>query len=1489
MAGYPGEDMEMPQKIIDALQTQPLSYLTPKDGLASLINAPLTSQIPLDKSAFTSTLFSDYARNDESSMTHEDRTSFKLEDDDILGDESTIVYKRPSNIKHFNPSNNSPDDLYEGLSQTAKEYLVASNPQIKTNDIILNDPIERQNKRNLEDISNTSLNLSDNKNTGKKFKTASGVTMNQTDFGEQYLQDLEELLKLINIEPVEGKKNMEYWLNITEDKDILNDESVRKLLMILRNIIKVPHMWNKMDVENLSSILSLMADNIELVENSSLFSTNKSTLKSIAYMSISVIFTVLLMNNDSRKLHLERYILLPIEFLTISLEEIKEQNQLKNPVGTDITLMQESIRSFPDYIRNRPYLDEGLLTKLVYFFTELIMDSDVELTNDISTQHAWESIKLTSTDIVISLFEKVPMQREFILDELLANCDKMSNRRIHRKLHKIDKETYITHFTTAVVSMIENVNCYNFCIAQVAQPEIDLSIITSKLQEQEGILDTFIDHINNTILDRVFENTTKYRHVLENFVADLVALVKLPNWPVSVNLLTSLTRKLLGVFDSYSRKSSNIETICLQLISQIECEIYEITCNTRPNEANNLIKLYNYPDNLPQFLESFKKCIYFVTSSNSRKSTGQFLWCMKVTCLLKIETHMKDADEQAVKVKDLVQNEILNIHSSEACSDEIVNVVNLKEDYCSVLHVSDLLTLYEPCLELIISIIGKNKIKLKSTAIKCLSTLARKDKSILSNPLVNTTINELLTESTASSIKDAILDLIGIGSSYVQFYRQINSNYDNDSVTIRKHILKINDHIYRESKDLRTKIFVASRVLMKIEDEEDILIDMAREILLQNWILDINDLESETESLQSVSSNVVDVLAGVAGSSEKCTELFELFLNFYILNKNFHANEDIQMFIRVLNGLTDILVHKIIELQSIESIEHVITIERQNYLKLLAIFADCNTPLITREHILGLYPYLLVDQNSELQYYILHVFGKSIKKHVNFKPKFLHDLETSLLTKLAKMNVRELEEAIPLAWHIASQRNDTTRITKACSSCLILLNPYVNKCGKEPELIRPDGKLQRLIYLSTGFARFCPFSLEENKIAFLQESESLSEYIAKCLLVFSKHNIHHTIRRVSIKNLTKLCGAYPRLFNSKHILKVLDNEFHSSHLDIQLVILESLYDFFLLEEQKSVKQSGINGSFSSKSKSTPETMGKRKKESLNDGICAALVTRFLKHILTICRLPDLKKALVSVRLLKLILKCGYVNPSHCIPTVIALIGSKDKYMKHIASTIFIEIFEKHESLVYNSIPKGIQLGIEYAISVDEVNYYRCYDFLADLQDILSDSKQHASRFSKSINRALNSQISSALESHCDLNKMQGILFINNNISQVEFANQEDFVSLLRIIDLTAEQLRDFIIDEIETGNKTQILKYSIVIQLSLIEIKDYLLEQYGLKDDILALDYTEKSELKHRLLPTIKSLPHSYTEITEKLISLLDDRELSSKFLSEDSKLRLEL
>ncbi|SMN19854.1 similar to Saccharomyces cerevisiae YDR180W SCC2 Subunit of cohesin loading factor (Scc2p-Scc4p), a complex required for loading of cohesin complexes onto chromosomes [Maudiozyma saulgeensis] len=1481
MANFPGEDNnDVPKRIVNAISMRPINHLIPKDDIIMLNNSHMRASINLKKEISKDIFEQDEMTNmikSEISETAEISNSSPLE----------MKFRYPQNIKLDEETDLKGQlNLLKDLSPITLQYMNSRKTYVDPSQIVQTPMVsDRTFKRITHPEEETSI-VEDivTEQQSKKTKISTNVSLNQENIGLQYMKDFKELLRTIdtdNNNDIVG--NTELWYPLGDDHYILTEFCLNKIITILQNISKIPQIWPKLNVQDLIKLLNLATENIRLSREYSNLDFDNSMLKIIGFLSINVTFSIFLFNIEEKRLYLEEFVLEPIEFLTENSDFSQDtQNKDNDQI---IQLFDNTLSLIPKYILLRPHIDDRLVTRLIYGFSGILTDEVSQQGSNTIINSTLGHIKLTCSKVFISLFEKIPNQREFILDELLSQMEKLPQKRLQKRLMRLGNNTFITHFTLTILEMLEKINYYDYIqsIVTVDKNIIDVLNYHKKVSSEQIL--QYIDHIVDFIFNKLIDHLAKYRHCLDNIVQDLTNALLYGTYPVSESLLSAIVNKMLEIFGSSKKYNANVETTCLQQLGHIAGTMFDIKRQTKLHEANNLIKICNYPDMLPQWLGSFSKYVTYIKKYTSRSSAFYFAYCMEMNSLLKLYDLMKDTTSDQQETKETIFNAVNTLINDTIEEHNIVTPETVKYHYYSILHSFELINLYEPYLKLVLSILDEDKIKLRSVAIKSLSTLITKDNNVLSSPMVKTTVTDLLRNPSAASIKDAILDLVSIGSAYIGFYKEININYDSDSLQVRRHILRINEKIYDETTDQQIKVFVFSRVLMKIEDEEDSIIDLARGTILKKWITVLTDLKDLPEKEYETCYEIIQIMSGVISLSEKCSDLFSWFLNFYLLNNEYHPISRYTEIKDNLKIITNNLVQMIIELQA-KDIDDIDTkSQKQKLLNLLSLFSDSIVPFISKDHIIGLYPYMVTDAKSNLYFHILHTYKNSMEKLNNFKPKFLFELETTILTALPKMTVKEIDEAIPLAWCVANQRSDFGRLLKACSSCFTLLNPYINLANNNPNKLSLDSKLQRLLYLATGFARFSNFDTSVTHISYVPDGEPVYEYVAKCMLIFSKGNTDHVIRRIAIKNLTKLCGNHPRLFNSKHILKVLDTEFRSKNLDIQLVILESFYDFFVQEEKHSLRQTGESSYMSSDKQRKKYAKMNQKTEFLNDGICAALVARYIQNILRICLLTDFKNALVGIRLLKLILEYGYTNPSLCVPTVIALLSSTNVYIRKISVDLFTKLMEKYETMVYSGLPKGILLAIKYARDCDSTEYYQNEQFISLLQSNMTTSKGSVAKFNKRLFNTIDMLLEASLNESTMEENVHIILFIASNISNMRFQDQYELLVFIRKVDIKYEQMKEIAYSHGKMtmgtsellGNSVAKSKIRNIIVASAVfeKLKLHLINLYSLKEDILLYDELQEEELKGRPAILNKTISQPLQNIIRDVISKFgDDEEL---------------
>lgn len=1502
MSEYPGKDVPIPKQMAEALKYQPIVHIVPQDDVVSLITSPFIASV----SCQTSMALSADSNADPVKVVP-DSDNFVVAADKNEDGTNELKFRRPVRILRSHRNNHSNPkqfDLYEGLSPLAKRVLQASNMNVDSECIVL--PTELDHSQgSLDTDMEDDLEIDQLEPTGmtgtnsakrlyhdssldlggdvsiKKSKIGSTMSMNQEMLGQRYMSSLYEILQKIGDDKIAADTDdMEYWIALPDEKFVLTKSCLEKIELLLGNILSLPQIPAEIELDGLKRLLQLMVRNIRLAKEFENVDKDKSPLVTIAYSSANIIFSIFLLNTNERELAFEEYIEEPLEFLSERIEILRDSarpHDTTSKFSIEIRMLQNVANSLLRYINHIQHIDDSISIKLIFLCSEILMIQDIgfQLTNTNTTpiSGSWNNLRTVSANILIVLFHRLPDKRMQILDDLLERIDTFPQKRLQKYLRKVDNSIYVNDFTITILKMLESLNCYGFCTS-VKDDDEDLMHILSGIEKNcSTAVDNLVEHINNSILNKFFEEPLKYRHSLDHYVRDLIDVFASPKWPAAHTVLASLTKKLLRTLSpSQPRKAANIENISLQLLGQIGCAIFGVKCRTKQTQATSITQLCNFPERIPGALRDFDTCILYLRKNHENGNSWKYLWSLKLKVLFELWYLSKESKKDITNIEGIIKEAVrwLTVGYDDHNPSDFAQD-NLEMCFNTVLDLLQVTSLYEPYLQLVLSVLGGDKIKLRSTAIKCLSMLALRDQGVFSHPMVNRAITELLSEQSPASVKDAILDLITIGSSYLLFYREINLNFNADSVMVRKHVLKINEKIYEESSNLEVKIFVASKIVLRLEDEEDAIIEMSRTVLTKHWVDDIIALDADPKEQQRQIDSTLNIMAGVMATSDKCAESLEWFIDFYLLNSSFHTQKAFDHIKRGLHMLVDNLVRKVIDLCSLDTGSEEDFGKKENLLNLLSKFSDSPVVLITKEHIVSLYPYMMNEERTTLSRYVFHILKNSIPKLDNYKPKFLYDVELAVLTAIPKMSIKDLEEAVPLVWTIAVRLQDIQKVARACSSCLKLLNPYIVSANKDLGSVQIDGKLQKLIVLATNFGRFCVFEGTGVEIAFLREDESVHEYVAKCLLVLTRKGVSHPIRRIAVSCLTKLCSSHPRLFNSRHILQVFDIEFESNHLDIQLSILSGLCDFFKLEEERSVKKHGSNKIRSDDGISSFQRLD-NKREYLTDSVCSSLVARYLKYILKLCLLQEPKYASISLRLLGVVLQCGYTNPSLGIPTIIALLTATDNSLKRGAMDILKQAFEKYESIVYNCMSKGIQFAQEYSKLIQGDQYYKSCELLADMRSVMVSNTPQAAKFFKHFKRIIDLAFGQVLSNPNDAQNSENIIFLATNISKMSFGSQYELLQTTKSIDLFSEQLKEIICDdysedtEFENHDSIKKLQNLAIAQLVFEELRNYLIRLYALRDDILLKDIESETALrsKQAVVPN-KSPDNEFNSVVEQI------------------------
>ncbi|SCV04127.1 LANO_0G08328g1_1 [Lachancea nothofagi CBS 11611] len=1424
MATFPGDKTNIPKRLTECLEYQPLNFLVPKSGLCELLRSSLRVAPVYDEVVFKESSSSRVSEKHPKTVPRLDmdgKESFSFKEIQVFSTKS---------------QDDLSMDLFEGLSDTARQFLnFKCLDDMKRQRSTSNDGSLLVRSKLIYDPDYADVEL---RAAPKKAKFASEeFSLDQAAVSSQHFKDLDVLINSIHDDEESiGLNNQLYWTK-AEGSRVLSDICLDRILIALKNISGLPGLEEIVDAGILSKLMRICSESIDVI----LKTEDHGHLNSIAFKCATVVFMIFLIDVKDKRLYLERYIVSAISFLSRINDSLSEDNTSRGATSDDCLQLRSVLSLLSSYIQKKPMQEEELITKLVYLLSDLLTFNPPNI-GGLSSLSTWlESLRRESSASLIAMFESLPTQRLFILDELLFRLDSLPTNRIQKKLQKVDDTFYATHLFVTIARMLQSLNSSKFLPLPENVNDQSVDEFLDIFKEQQTQLSTFIDHINQSVLNKCFTPNAFKRFILENFVQDLIAMVVQPHWSIAEPLLASLFKRMLLVFSPSQQNNSARESSVLQIMGSIGSVIQDIKLKSEKSEKFSIAGILQSPAMLQSVMLDFEKCLSVLCHSDRDTSSRHAFWDRQMACL----TTLSEFEDIDSALRENIGAEILKLlrNSSATSSGEKISKHsqfshNFQSSYFATLHISELINLFEPYVRLILSLLDRQKIKLRSGAIKCLAPLIANDPDLLAVPSVKSVIEQRLKDSSPS-VKDAILDLLG-STQYTRYYQLININYDDESTMVRKHVLKLNLDAYDNASDIDVKAFVASRILRKTEDEEDSIVEKAQKSLIDRWFLNVYETGQSTEAQANRAMEVIEVISAVIGYDKGDSQLFDNFLNEYVLNESLHdeqAREEIRF---TTQFITSKLVDEAINSQYAHTNQGSESKSEINVFHFLSIISACEHAFITKDHITTLYPYLLSSEQSDLQYYVLKVFKTSFSKLTYFRNKFLLDLESIVLGRLPKMSVREIDEAIPLCWSIAHHRGDDTRVSKACSSCLALLSPYINSSTKDSASVTADGKLQRLLYLAAGFARFCDFTNTEEKFPHLKTREPIFEYVTKCLLVFTRFEVDLTLRKSALRNLLKVATAYPRLFNSRLVLSVLDKEFATRSLDTNLVVVQCLSEFFMSEEQRTLELTRPLRLSTLKLQRSRSIVAPRS----SDAVCSAISSRYLKYVLRIALLEDLRLSSVALKFVELVLDFGYTNPANCIPTIIALIGSPNGATSKLALTVLENIFMRNTSMRFSNLSTGIKAGIEHAKWLKEQGLTNNMLFLPKVQSLARSVGMKPAKIFNSYKNALLTY----LVSNGDVFPKIPIIIFSFNIAALSFENMLEVCSLTSLLDTKTEDITELIEqqgDDVDDTEDSQNTRNLIVSRACLLELRTYLCRVFGVSDEhVSAIGSSEEDELK---------------------------------------------
>lgn len=1375
---------------------------------------------------------------------------------------SSLSFRGFPNTSEDNTTQDSKS-LFDGLQGFAKT-IVESVPLISQNNInFINEhtlPEEVPKRISVQKRTASTTELAQSDVGIKKRKSAIGVQHLQLEnISSRKLTEL-VVNKIGVTDEANVIGNSDLWIELPSSERVLSDDVFIEIEQHLTKVQK-SGLIQEIPFEVLDRVKKLAVNSIHCSENLDWAEIDPQIdfwpLK-YAINSLKATTVLLIIFNTQRtekKLYLDEDLSAALDFiykltedlilkLSIQQDHIETENS-KLLIGI-INLLQKNLELFSEYLISNQ-ANDNILTKLEYLSIMIFFHTPEK--NRFT--HMIQSLKSTSMKLLIDIFRSKRDQRLFVVNEILSNFDRLPTHKSHSRQLKLSRGINIQLFTALILNLMQSLNIKEIEFKEtIKQKQFNGSegngvsnsdedeelrrLIAETYKERNDILSIISSTLINKVITQLNANT---KQLFELFIQDLLNLVVYPEWSAAEAILGSLTNTLVS---NSENQPSLVETYILEIIGMIGSTMLELK-GTDDLPELQVFELETEYSNVSSYLVSVKDSFPLMFSLDALIMdwiNGLVSDIASLDRAESIKAHERSTYDKILSGYYKNQpNELLRRNDAQDTEESAT------ASYKRILLCSDFMKLYQNFLTHLLKSIDHPKIKSRTRAMKNLAQLIDKDSRLLNLPMVKQSLSNRIADSSPL-VRLAVLEIF---DQYIlkkpefigEFYQTLILSNDK-SISVRTKSLKIAKRIFSETGVRDIRVFALEKILRRLEDDEENVLDLTKQILLDTIFLNLRQqlnvsLKDHSRQRDQVSS-IIDVLLDLINKSERNWELFEQYLNDEVIRKTDENKKVHDDLIAVSVIIVEVLLSFVINYMDTDKQSYV-----EQGLGLLSIFAKCDYSLINQEQLMSLQPYLTSDASSTgaSSYYTLVIFRHTLARTSSYRDQFLTDSQSAILRKLTKFNIRELEEAMPCVWTISVMKKDTAKIANAAVSCLTLIKPHVDKALAD-DLEKSDPKVLRLIYLIGSFGKHC--DLESNRAVFqnskklgLKEKESVLSLITKYLLVFTRSSVNRQIRRVAVRNIISVCSTHPKLFMSAPVLNVLDKEFTGTSIDFKEVMVQGISEFLEREERNSIKRSGREGKISSKVNLDVDVFHGNSKMFENDGICASLVQRFMDQTLEMCIYDDGEHSYVAVKYLKFIVKLGFANPRVCIPTVVALEASKVPYIRSIALEIHRELHAKHESLIDSSYIHGLKLAVKYRSKLSSSMLNENTQFFQKFYKVIEESKSTKKKIFNQLVKSFTFNIEAITEDQSLFFKNY-ILFIAHTLPFCELTALEEVFTIVDGIDaVLANQgvtLGGILQTKLQDDSKFNWKKYgylSLAI-LSLKELKSSLVQAYKIPE-----------------------------------------------------------
>ncbi|KAK3905711.1 protein rad9 [Staphylotrichum tortipilum] len=854
---------------------------------------------------------------------------------------------------------------------------------------------------------------------------------------------------------------------------------------------------------------------------------------------------------------------------------------------------------------------------------------------------------------------------------------------------------------------------------------------STAMQELDGMSTSLLDtakanasYVVKFIVNRALKSTksgdTPYRNLLDLFVEDFTTCLDNPDWPAAELLLRLLMVMMVNLVEN-DKSGVPAKNMALELLGSMGAAISKLRGHVRKvasaldaRDADELgmflsdlaasaLELKSRPEHMVAWTGPYRATLEYLESRFSEdphlSSAISFIvsdWGTKVcACYDSFDDDVRERDQElgrlAYRLREMIQD---RRWLSSEYSFKDVSSTQAKLSYSIVLLRSQLCEAFSPILNILLNSMASDQPTVRSKSLKSINQVLETDPSILDGDSIVVQMILRCSNDSSTQVRDSALGLIGkcIGMRPVLESRMTETIVDRFSDAgpgVRKRAMKLAKDIYLRNNNRALRSAIASGLLHRVQDPEESVRDLARQMIEEIWFTPFHSGENSTASQISLTDHVSLMVQTVKRGN--VASVLDKVLQTLLAPESKSAQASMEVCSKLVASMFDLI-------DNVDSGDSSAPSGR-DVLQVLMIFSKAEAALFTFEQLRLLKPHITSISSSEdlaVSRAVVVIYRRVLPQLSSAHAQFLADVRKELLPAVSKVTRALLDDVMACLWIISTLLLTSEHLARLVLSSLTAIQKLRIMSQREPLDQLKTRQFDRYSLIVGMAGKHCNLDshLEMFQKGFPKwNGDTASKLMVDVVIPFAGPSQPLDVRKAALDSVGLVCQASPRNYVAANVYTAFQQVFDEQVPVLETMILRSLREFLFTEEKRSEQASeapAINGSKPEKKRELTVIGGTN-----YDDVASATTHRFLKEITRIATSTQEDHAFLAVEVLASINRQGLVHPKETGVTFITLETSSNPRISELAFLEHKSLHGKHETVVEREYVKAIQSAFAY--------------------------------------------------------------------------------------------------------------------------------------------------------------------------------------------------